>query len=140
MNRNIKHLNLRHLSVGAMAVALLLPVAHSQTKGAMPAMQGGMAASSAMPGKGMDMQSTMKDMNGKMGSMPMSGNPDVDFATMMRIHHQGAIDMANVELSTGKDPQMKKMAKAIIAAQKKEIAAFDAFLSKQENSTMKMNK
>ena len=45
--------------------------------------------------------------------MPMSGDPDVDFAMMMRIHHQGAIDMANAELSNGKDPQMKKMAKAI---------------------------
>ena len=47
----------------------------------------------------------------KMTSMPMSGDPDVDFAMMMRIHHQGAIDMANAELSNGKDPQLKKMAK-----------------------------
>ena len=69
-------------------------------------------------------------MGGKMSSMQMSGDPDVDFASMMRIHHQGAIDMANVELSSGKNPQMKKMARAIIAAQNKEIAQFDAFLSK----------
>ena len=52
-------------------------------------------------------------MSGKMTSMPMSGDPDVDFAMMMRIHHQCAIDMANAELSNGKGPQMKKMAKAM---------------------------
>ena len=59
---------------------------------------------------------------------------------MMRIHHQGAIDMANAELSGGKDPQMKKMAKAIITAQKKEIAQFDAFLSKHGHPAEKMSK
>lgn len=35
----------------------------------------------------MDMKAMMKDMHDKMSSMPMSGNPDVDFAMMMRIHH-----------------------------------------------------
>ena len=82
----------------------------------------------------------MKDMSGNMSSMPMSGDPDVDFAMMMRIHHQGAIDMANAELSNGKDPQMKKMAKAIVSAQKKEIAQFDAYLAKHGHSAHKMSK
>ncbi|WP_313315515.1 DUF305 domain-containing protein [Pulveribacter sp.] len=49
---------------------------------------------------------------------------------MMRIHHQGAIDMAQGQLRDGKDPQMLKMAKEIIAAQKKEIAVLDAFLAR----------
>ena len=79
-------------------------------------------------------------MSGKMTSMPMSGDPDVDFAMMMRIHHQCAIDMANAELSNGKDPQMKKMAKAIVSAQKKEIAQFDAYLAKHGHSAHKMSK
>ena len=88
----------------------------------------------------MDMKTMMKDMGGKMTSMPMSGNPDIDFAMMMRIHHQGAIDMANAELTNGKDPQMKKMAKAIVAAQKKEIAQFDAYLDKRGHTGHKMSK
>ena len=140
MITNTRHITVGRFALGAIVMAFLLPAAQAQTKEPMPAMQGGMAASAAMPGGGMDMKTMMKDMSGKMTSMPMSGDPDVDFAMMMRIHHQGAIDMANAELSGGKDAQMKKMAKAIIAAQKKEIAQFDAYLSKQGHPADKMSK
>ncbi len=68
-----------------------------------------------------------------MASVPMTGDPDRDFATMMRIHHQGAIDMAQAELATGKDPQMRKLAKEIIAAQKKEIELIDRWLKKAKD-------
>ena len=139
MIRNIKHFALGRMSLGVIATALLLPAAYAQTKEAMPAMQGGMAKSSPMASGGMDMKAMMKDMSGKMTSMPMSGDPDVDFAMMMRIHHQGALDMANAELSNGKDPQMKKMAKAIVVAQKKEIAQFDSYLTAHRRPADKMN-
>lgn len=78
----------------------------------------------------MDMKELMDSMAKEMGTMPMTGNVDRDFAMMMRIHHQGAIDMAQAELETGKDPQMRKLAKEIIAAQKKEIALIDRWLKK----------
>lgn len=77
-----------------------------------------------------DMKGMMKENNDKMASMPMSGNPDVDFAMMMRVHHQGAIQMAEMELKSGKEPQMRKIAQRIIAAQKKEITELDKFLAK----------
>jgi len=72
----------------------------------------------------------MKDMNDKMASMKMSGNADIDFAMMMRIHHLGAIDMAQAQLRDGKNAQMRRMATNIIAAQKKEIAELDKFIAK----------
>jgi uncharacterized protein (DUF305 family) len=100
---------------------------------AQPAPHAGMKGASmehAMAEGKMDMKSMMQESNAKMASVPMSGNPDVDFAQMMRIHHQGAIDMAQSLLRDGKDPQMLKMAKDIISAQKKEIAVLDAFLSR----------
>ena len=140
MTRNTENFVLGRVTLGALALALLLPAAFAQTKEPMPAMHSGMAASSAMASGGMDMKAMMKDMGAKMTSMPMSGDPDVDFAMMMRIHHQGAIEMANAELSNGKDPQMKKMAKAIVSAQKKEIAQFDAYLAKHGHTAHKMNK
>ena len=90
----------------------------------------GAAMDQTMPAGKMDMKSMMKENNDKMASVPMSGNPDVDFAQMMRIHHQGAIDMAQTLLRDGKDPQMLKMAKNIISAQKKEIAELEAFLAR----------
>jgi len=46
----------------------------------------------------------------------------------MRKHHQGALDMANIELEQGKNAEMKNMAKKIIVSQKKEIAEFDKWL------------
>ena len=115
----------------AVAGALMLPLANAQTPAKPAPTQSGMAANSTMPASGMDMKAMMKDMNDKMASMQTSGNADVDFARMMRIHHKGAIDMAKAELRDGKDLQMHKMAKGIIAAQEKEIAQLDKFLAKK---------
>ena len=140
MTRNTKRLAAARPTLAALSIALMLPAAYAQNKEPMPAMQSGMHTPTAMSGKGMDMKAMMKGMSGKMTSMPMSGDPDVDFAMMMRIHHEGAIDMANAQLSDGKDPQMKKMAKNIIAAQKKEIAQFDAYLAAHRQMAEKQKK
>ena len=91
----------------------------------------GMSAQHGMSAVGMDMKSMMAGMNEKMAMMKPSGNTDVDFAMMMRMHHQSAITMAQAELQNGKDPQMRVMARDIIYAQKKEIAVFDKFLTKR---------
>ncbi len=53
--------------------------------------------------------------------MKMTGDQDKDFVSMMIMHHEGAIDMADVEVDNGTDPQIKKMAQEIINKQKAEI-------------------
>src|SRR3989344_5215527 len=113
----------------AMACALLSPLALQAQPAPLSGMKGAGMDQSLPQGK-MDMKAMMKENNDRMASVPMSGNPDVDFAQMMRIHHQGAIDMAQTLLRDGKDPQMLKMAKNIISAQKKEIAELEAFLAR----------
>ncbi|CAN7397601.1 hypothetical protein C8C93_4892 [Acidovorax sp. 93] len=110
-----------------LACALVVPLSlHAQS--APHAGMKGAAMDQTMPAGKMDMKSMMKENNDKMASVKTSGNPDVDFAQMMRIHHQGAIDMAQSQLRDGKDPQLLSMAQDIISAQKKEIAVLDAFL------------
>jgi len=88
------------------------------------------APTAAMPAmRKAEMQKGMMGSDG-MQKMQMTGDTDKDFAMMMKIHHQQAVDMAQMELKDGKSPAMKKMAKQIISAQKKEIAMFDQWLAK----------
>lgn len=60
----------------------------------------------------------------------LSGDPDRDFAAVMIPHHQGAVDMARLELQYGKDEDLKKLAEAVIKAQTDEIALLKAWLAK----------
>ena len=135
----------RQLAVVSFAACLAWPTANAQTmQPGMGAMKPGMAASAPMgaghmSGAGhMGMKGMMGSMNDKMAAMPMTGNADVDFAAMMRIHHLGAIDMAEAELKDGKNAEMRTMAKNIIAAQKKEIAQLEKFLIAQGHPVDKM--
>ena len=111
---------------------------HSPASAASGAMQPGhMQSMPSRPmGKGMggshDMkQSMMTGMDG-MQKMQMSGNVDKDFAMMMKMHHQQAVEMSKMQLAHGQSAEMKAMASRIIAAQNKEIAQFDRWLAKQK--------
>jgi uncharacterized protein (DUF305 family) len=63
----------------------------------------------------------MQSMDNKMKTMKPTGDASMDFVLMMAPHHQAAVDMAEAYLKYGKDPQLIRMAKSIIANQKKEI-------------------
>ncbi|ABG58779.1 DUF305 domain-containing protein [Cytophaga hutchinsonii] len=76
-----------------------------------------------------EMMKIMHKMSHSMDTMTKMNNVDHDFAMMMKMHHQGALDMANYELVHGDNPAMKTKANQIISAQTAEIAELNAFLN-----------
>jgi uncharacterized protein (DUF305 family) len=76
--------------------------------------------------------SMMKDMDS-----PYIGNADQDFVAHMLPHHEGAVAMAQIELKYGKDPQIKRLARNIIKAQKQEIAFMKKWQASQAQKAAK---
>ncbi len=87
---------------------------------------------SADPEVGSNMMQSMRSTMDKMDSIPMTGDFDLDFANMMIIHHQAAIDMSMEEAENGTDPWIKKMAQNIIVSQKTEIEHLQQFIENYE--------
>jgi uncharacterized protein (DUF305 family) len=67
-----------------------------------------------------EMRESMMRMHLAM-DVPSTGNMDSDFVAMMVPHHQGAIDMARIELRYGHNEQLRRIAQEIIVEQQQEI-------------------
>jgi uncharacterized protein (DUF305 family) len=63
-----------------------------------------------------------------------SGNTDRDFVRMMIAHHQGAIDMALVQLKYGGDERLKRLAQSIVVEQGQEITYMRSLLDSNQTS------
>ena len=76
-----------------------------------------------------EMERAMGRMDEEMMAVKRAGNPDRDFAAMMIPHHQGAIDMALIELRFGHDQRLRRLAQGIIVEQQQEIALMQQLLA-----------
>jgi len=74
------------------------------------------------------MMDSMHAMLIRMMAMTPTNDPEVDFVKMMIMHHQGAINMANVELQAGINDSLKQTAQKIINEQQTEIQEFNTIL------------
>lgn len=88
----------------------------------MFAQSGQSSASNAMM---KSMQSSMTKMMG----MKVTGDPDHDFAMMLKMHHQSAVDMSDMEIKQGKNAQVKALGTKVKTNNQKEIKELDQFLS-----------
>jgi hypothetical protein len=75
-------------------------------------------------------EAAMSKMMSAMEAKP-TGDIDRDFVAMMVPHHQGAIDMAVLQLRYGKNEQLRRIAQEIIVGQMQEIAAMKLAIGEQ---------
>jgi uncharacterized protein (DUF305 family) len=121
----------------ALACTLVAQVEFSQPDhSAMHQPPSGVSGESQNFARAMDasMQTMMKDMH----TPGYTGDPDIDFLAMMIPHHEGAVEMARLELVYGRDPLTRRLAEDIIASQSSEIAAMKerlAILRRGEDSS-----
>jgi uncharacterized protein (DUF305 family) len=80
------------------------------------------------------MMQAMDRMDSAMMAAKLKNDPDRDFAAMMIPHHQGAIDMAKVELIYGRDPVLRRLAEGIIVEQQQEIELMQRSLHERSAS------
>jgi uncharacterized protein (DUF305 family) len=106
----------RKLTVVLLFILVLLSISRAQTAHEHKSSTNGIEAGSFT----VLMAQAMERMHRDMSIVP-SGDPDRDFAAMMIPHHQGAVDMAKVELQFGKNPVLRRLAQGIIVEQLQEI-------------------
>lgn len=80
-----------------------------------------------------DYLKAMDHMHGPMMEGIMDADPDVAFVRGMIPHHQGAVEMAKIQLKYGKDPELRKLAQDVIDAQEKEMRFMEEWLKKRSD-------
>jgi Domain of unknown function (DUF305) len=115
---------------GALALLVLAYPAHASAQRAPAAAANKAEQSHQQTAEASFMAENRAAMNKMMKDMEVkpSGNVDADFTAMMIPHHQGAVDMAEAELHYGHNRKLRRIARNIVAGQRRQIGAMRAAL------------
>jgi uncharacterized protein (DUF305 family) len=94
----------------------------------MQAIDDGLAEAGVKAGD-LGLSESMMGMSGQMSDLENAKSFDTTFMQMMVPHHQGAIQMAKIELQKGENPELEQLAQQIIDAQSREIKEMNAQLA-----------
>lgn len=87
----------------------------------LEAIRSGLVDDNSDPSFGMEQMESMMKGQKVADVQIITGDTDNDFATLMIVHHQGAIDNASSYLHHGENIQLRSIASRIIEAQNMEI-------------------
>lgn len=73
------------------------------------------------------LNSMLADMMNHIEHYNFTDDPDLDFAGLMKLHHSTAIQMAKREIEWGKNPDVIKFAKEMVASELKEVDYFEQY-------------
>lgn len=92
------------------------------------------AASADIPAA---LKAGMDKMTTQLKAYAPTGDPDHDYASIMRIHHQGGVEMMQTYLPGAKDEMLKTMAQNGIPKQQGEISELETYLNGHQPGTQK---
>ncbi|MFM0200806.1 DUF305 domain-containing protein [Paraburkholderia fungorum] len=112
------------------AFAVAAAPVYAQQSASMPGMDMSASADAGSSASTQAFKDVDEKMMQDMESPAYTGDADKDFVAHMIPHHRGAVEMAQVELKYGKDPELKRLARNIIQAQHEEIAFMQRWQAK----------
>lgn len=84
-----------------------------------------------------EMHSQIMRSMGELQFTRTTGNVDRDFGSLIITHNQGAIEMAELELKYGKDPQMRTIAQKIVEGQRSDNKTIKEWIDKNRSLNSK---